>query len=40
MARSLKKGPYVSKELLAKVQNQSDVNDCVAVPRGIFKAYL
>ena len=22
------------------VQNQSDVNDCVAVPRGIFKAYL
>ncbi len=22
------------------VQNQRDVNDCVAVPRGIFKAYL
>jgi hypothetical protein len=22
------------------VQNQQDVNDCVAVPRGIFKAYL
>lgn len=26
--------------LLSVVQNQSDVNDCVAVPRGIFKAYL
>lgn len=25
---------------LSLVQNQSDVNDCVAVPRGIFKAYL
>lgn len=22
------------------VKNPSDVNDCVAVPRGIFKAYL
>jgi hypothetical protein len=26
--------------LLGVVQNQRDVNDCVAVPRGIFKAYL
>ena len=25
---------------LSVVRNQSDVNDCVAVPRGIFKAYL
>lgn len=22
------------------IQNQSDINDCVAVPRGIFKAYM
>ena len=27
-------------KVLGVVQNQSDVNDCVAVPRGIFKAYL
>ena len=26
--------------LMGVVQNQEDVNDCVAVPRGIFKAYL
>lgn len=26
--------------LMSVVQNQRDVNDCVAVPRGIFKAYL
>ena len=26
--------------LLDKVKNPSDVNDCVAVPRGIFKAYI
>ena len=25
---------------LSVVQNQNDINDCVAVPRGIFKAYL
>lgn len=30
---------FIDKLLLA-VRNQSDVNDCVAVPRGIFKAYL
>ena len=34
------KKPEFIDRLLAKVQNQSDVNDCVAVPRGIFKAYL
>lgn len=27
-------------KFLGAVQNQRDVNDCVAVPRGIFKAYL
>ena len=27
-------------KLMGVVQNQRDVNDCVAVPRGIFKAYL
>ena len=32
--------PEVIDKLLGVVQNQSDVNDCVAVPRGIFKAYI
>ena len=32
--------PEFIDKLLSKVQNQSDINDCVAVPRGIFKAYL
>ena len=32
--------PELIDKLMAKVQNQRDVNDCVAVPRGIFKAYL
>ena len=32
--------PEFIDRLLATVHNQSDVNDCVAVPRGIFKAYL
>ncbi len=27
-------------KLTDAVKNQRDVNDCVAVPRGIFKAYL
>lgn len=27
-------------KLTDAVRNQRDVNDCVAVPRGIFKAYL
>ncbi len=26
--------------LMDKVKNPRDVNDCVAVPRGIFKAYI
>ena len=32
--------PELIDRLLSVVRNQSDVNDCVAVPRGIFKAYL
>lgn len=34
-----KKREFIDK-LMGVVQNQRDVNDCVAVPRGIFKAYL
>ena len=34
-----KKPEFIDK-LLDTVQNQDDINDCVAVPRGIFKAYL
>ena len=34
-----KKPEFIDK-LMGVVQNQDDVNDCVAVPRGIFKAYL
>ena len=32
--------PEFIDKLMSVVKNQSDVNDCVAVPRGIFKAYL
>ena len=35
-----KKKPEFIDKLMSVVQNQDDVNDCVAVPRGIFKAYL
>ena len=34
------KKPEFIDNFLEIVQNQDDVNDCVAVPRGIFKAYL
>lgn len=34
-----KKPEFIDK-FLDKVRNQDDINDCVAVPRGIFKAYL
>ena len=34
-----KKREFIDK-LMGVVQNQQDVNDCIAVPRGIFKAYL
>lgn len=33
------KSEFIDK-FVGLVQNQRDVNDCVAVPRGIFKAYL
>ena len=32
--------PEFIDKLTAAIRNQRDVNDCVAVPRGIFKAYL
>ena len=34
------KKPEFIDSFLNLVKNQDDVNDCVAVPRGIFKAYL
>lgn len=34
------KSPEFIDKLLGAVRNQDDINDCVAVPRGIFKAYL
>jgi hypothetical protein len=32
--------PEFIDKFVGLIQNQNDVNDCVAVPRGIFKAYL
>ncbi len=32
--------PEFIDKFVGLIQNQDDVNDCVAVPRGIFKAYL
>ena len=37
--KEYKKPEFIDK-FLGTVRNQSDINDCVAVPRGIFKAYL
>ena len=37
--QTTKKPEFIDK-FMNVVQNQEDVNDCVAVPRGIFKAYL
>lgn len=34
------KKPELIDKILGTVRNQDDINDCVAVPRGIFKAYL
>ena len=34
------KNPEFVDKLLGTIRNQDDINDCVAVPRGIFKAYL
>lgn len=39
-AQTQDKKPEVIDKLLGLVKNERDVNDCVAVPRGIFKAYL
>ena len=36
---STKKPEFIDR-FLGAVRNQDDINDCVAVPRGIFKAYL
>lgn len=38
--KSSSKNPELIDKLMSVVRNQDDVNDCVAVPRGIFKAYL
>jgi len=35
-----KQDPEFIDRLLGKIKNKRDVEDCVAVPRGIFKAYL
>ena len=34
------KKPELIDKLMNKISNPDDLNDCVAVPRGIFKAYL
>ena len=40
LVQQQRKNPEFIDRLLNIVHNQDDVNDCVAVPRGIFKAYL
>ena len=37
--RQQRKPEFIDK-FLGTIRNQDDINDCVAVPRGIFKAYL
>lgn len=37
--QSSKKTEFIDK-FLGEIRNQDDIHDCVAVPRGIFKAYL
>ena len=39
VASQAKKPEFID-GFLNTVRNQDDINDCVAVPRGIFKAYL
>ena len=39
-AQQQHKKPEFIDKFLGTVRNQDDINDCVAVPRGIFKAYL
>ncbi len=36
----INKKPELIDKFLNNIKNQDDINDCVAVPRGIFKAYL
>ena len=38
-AETNKKHEFIDK-FMGVIRNQDDINDCVAVPRGIFKAYL
>ena len=40
VSQNQSKKPELIDRLLNVVRNQDDINDCVAVPRGIFKAYL
>ena len=39
-SQNTQKKPEFIDKFLGVIRNQDDVNDCVAVPRGIFKAYL
>ena len=39
-ANNKKRKPEFIDKLLSEVKNPDDVNNCVAVPRGIFKAYM
>ena len=39
-AQKQDKKPEFIDKFLGTIRNQDDINDCVAVPRGIFKAYL
>ena len=39
-SNNAQKKPEFIDSFLSVMRNQNDVNDCVAVPRGIFKAYL
>ena len=40
VAPAQEKKPEFIDKFLGTIRNQDDINDCVAVPRGIFKAYL
>ncbi len=39
ISQQAQKPEFIDK-LTGAIRNQRDINDCVAVPRGIFKAYL
>ena len=40
LSQNQEKKPELIDKLMNKISNPDDLNDCVAVPRGIFKAYL